>query len=321
MSTAHAHPNIALIKYWGKQPLPGNLPATPSLSITLSQLTTTTTVSEHERDEIRLNGDLVVDQKITDFLAALRQSFAIPPMRIESSNNFPTGAGLASSASGFAALICAINDFAGLNLDVQTMSDWARRGSASAARSLYGGYVALLPPLWTAQPIASAESWPLQTIVAVTSVAAKAVSSTQGMERSRQTSAFYSAWTEHGGDDYATAAEAIERRDFTQLADIAELNCLKMHSVMLTSQPPLMYWNPATVACIEVIRTLRDRGTEVFFTVDAGPQVKAICSPEAATEVSEALTSVPGVVRTIACGMGPGAHLAASSPGSGSGKK
>ena len=312
---AQAHPNIALVKYWGKRAdNPANYPATPNISITLSELVTTTTVSDLEgadADTIRLNGEVVQDAKIANFMATMRKKFDLPPLAIDTSNNFPTGAGLASSASGFAALVCALDAHAQLGLSAEMRSDWARRGSASAARSMFSGYVALIPPQWRALPIASAEHWPLATVVATTSQARKSVSSTEGMEASRLTSPFYDQWVDTSSDDYATAAAAIELRDFAALADIAEHNCLKMHAVMQTTRPPLIYWRPATLACMATVRELRSNGTPVFFTIDAGPQVKAICLPAAATEVAAALSAIDGVDSTTVCGMGEGARALA----------
>ncbi|MEM9623310.1 MAG: diphosphomevalonate decarboxylase [Pseudomonadota bacterium] len=308
-TTARAHPNIALVKYWGKQDKPGNIPATPNLSITLSGLYTETRISTQDTDEFWLNGRQVTDSKVQRFLAALRNHHSVAPLKIESSNNFPTGAGLASSASGFAALITAINSHAHLGLNAELMSEWARQGSASAARSLFAGYVALVPPLWRAQQFAPAEHWPLAVVVAITSRATKDVSSTKGMEISRKTSPYYNAWLRSSGDDFARASDAITQRDFSALADVAELSCLKMHSVMLTSSPTLSYWNEATLACMDCVRELRSGGCEVFFTIDAGPQIKAVCIPDCADQVNAALQAIPGVQETMVCGLGPAAHV------------
>jgi diphosphomevalonate decarboxylase len=311
VTTAAAHPNIALVKYWGKAAAAGNIPATPNVSITLSDLVTTTSVTDAEQDLVLLNGSAVSDSKISSFLELLRANFELGPLRIETDNNFPTGAGLASSASGFAALVTAINTHAELGLDSAALSTWARQGSASAARSIYAGFVSLAPPAWQAEPVADEHHWPLNTVVAVTSEMVKSVSSSIGMERSRQTSPYYDSWVSSSPDDYASAVNAIARRDFEQLSQVAELSCLKMHSVMLTSTPALAYWNPATVACMEAVRQLRGAGTGVFFTIDAGPQVKAICLPEHTQRVSDALQDVPGVKRTFTCGMGDGARVLA----------
>ncbi len=251
-----------------------------------------------------LNGSGVVDHKVSAFLARLRERFALPPLHISSSNNFPTGAGLASSASGFAALVTAINGHAGLGLNSATISALAREGSASAARSLYGGFVGLSAPDWQAVSLAPAAHWPLRTVVAIVSDAAKAVSSSEGMEVSRRTSPFYGSWLEGGEADYAAAATAIEARDFAALTRVAELSCLKMHSVMLTSTPTLAYWREATLSCMDTVRKLRADGAEVFFTIDAGPQVKAVCLPQFSAAVAEALAGLPGVQRVLTCDMG-----------------
>lgn len=309
MITAQAHPNIALIKYWGKQDKPGNIPATPNLSITLSELTTTTHVSEHEQDEVWLNAEQVHDNKIDRFLAAVRNQHPLGPVKIDSHNNFPTGAGLASSASGFAALTLALNEHLGLGLNEEYMSEWARLGSASAARSLFGGYVALVPPLWRAQQFAEAAHWPLNIVVGITSTEAKTISSTKGMNLSRDNSPFYKQWVRSSGDDFAEATDAVNNRDFDKLAHVAELSCLKMHSVMLTTTPTLAYWNPATMAAMQLVRDLRSSGTAAFYTIDAGPQIKVVCLPEHTDTVTHALNQLPGIISTTTCALGGGAQL------------
>ena len=311
MTTAHAHPNIALVKYWGKQEKSGNLPATPNLSITLAGLTTKTQVTEELNDRFTLNGAPADDAKLGHWLATLRESFDIPPLAIESSNDFPTSAGLASSASGFAALITAINAHCELGLDREMCSEWARRGSASAARSIFGGFVALVPPQWQAVPMAKCEHWPLEVVVAVTSNEAKTVSSGDGMERSRLSSPYYNAWLRDASKDFASTSRAISEKNFAALAAVAELSCLKMHSVMLTSQPTLSYWTPASVACMDRVRDLRNAGQDVFFTMDAGPQVKAVCLPHSTNAVAEALSQTPGVVKVIRSTLGEGARVVA----------
>lgn len=309
MTTAIAHPNIALIKYWGKQDKPGNLPASPNISITLDTLATETTVTTADNDALVLNGERVDDDKVTRFLATLRNQFDIPSLHIDTRNNFPTGAGLASSASGFAALMTAINSHCELGLKTEMQSNWARMGSASAARSFLGGYVSLVPPDWRAQPVAARDHWPLTVVIAVTSEQIKAVSSTEGMKISRDTSPLYKTWLEGSSEDYAEANDAIAARDFDKLRQVAELNCLKMHSVMLTSVPTLSYWNPTTIAVMDIVRGLRAEGTPVFFTIDAGPQVKAVCPPEHADTVAHAFSQIDGVIQTVQCGLGPGAYI------------
>ena len=309
MTTAHAHPNIALVKYWGKQQKPGNLPATPNLSISLAGLTTVTHVSDAPSDTFILNSKETSDPKLVRWLEALRGTFDVPPLQIDSGNDFPTSAGLASSASGFAALITAINAHCDLGLNQEMCSEWARVGSASAARSIFGGFVALVPPQWQAIPMAKRDHWPLEVVVAVTSNEPKSVNSGEGMERSRLTSPYYNAWVRDATTDFAAASEAIERRDFLSLAAVAELNCLKMHSIMLTSQPTLSYWTPASIACMDRVRSLREEGHDVFFTVDAGPQIKAGCLPASADAVASALSETPGVLEVIRSSLGEGARV------------
>jgi diphosphomevalonate decarboxylase len=308
-TTASAHPNIALIKYWGKRQLAGNIPATPSLSITLDTLTSVTTVADARQDELLLNGEPSDNAKVFDYLALLRTEFDVPPLHIDSRNNFPTAAGLASSASGFAALTTAINHHCDLGMSTAQRSDYARQASGSAARSIFGGYVGLNEPDWIAEPLLEAELWPMQVVIAVTDTRQKSISSTEGMTRSAATSAFYDEWVSSTREDFQSAQTAVADRDFPKLASLAENSCLKMHAVMTTSIPAMLYWRPATLGCIEVIRQLQADGVKVFFTIDAGPQIKAVCEPAFAEQVAGVLASVPGVLSTTTVGLGSGARI------------
>lgn len=307
--TAVAHPNIALIKYWGKQALPGNVPATPSVSITLDALTSTTTVRASETDQIILNGQVADDAKIRGCLEMLRSEFSIAPVTIESENNFPTAAGLASSASGFAALITALDAFGNLALSTEQRTVYARKASGSAARSIFGGFASLAGPDWVGKRVLDREDWPLEVVIAITDQSRKSVSSSLGMKTSEATSPYYDAWVSSTADDYESALDAIAARDFERLADLSESSCLKMHGVMQSSQPAMIYWRPATLACIHAVRELRSQGTPVFFTIDAGPQVKAVCLPDAAEKVADVLAATPGVIATHSVGLGEGARL------------
>ena len=310
MATAVAHPNIALVKYWGKRPGEGNVPATPSLSITLDSMTTRTHVQAAAADGVRVNGRLVGDAKIQSLVTAMRTRWQLPPMAIATCNDFPTGAGLASSASGFAALVAAIDATFSLGLTARQRSAWARRGSASAARSVFGGFVTLDPDRGAAALLDKAD-WPLEVVVAVTSEVAKAVSSTAGMALSRATSPFFEAWTRSTAEDFDVACAAVKRRDFAALVDVAEHSCLKLHALMLSTRPGLLYWNEATLAAIGTVRALRAAGTPVFFTIDAGPQVKAVCLPGNAEPIAAALAQTPGVGRVLRGGLGEGARVVA----------
>ena len=312
MATAIAHPNIALVKYWGKQGGSGNLPATPSVSITVAGLTTTTRVVAAKQDSLRIDGQVRRDSKVDALLDAMRDAFGFPPISIETRNDFPTGAGLASSASGFAALVTAIDGEFDLGLTAQGRSTWSRRGSASAARSVFGGFATLASQngTWTGAELLAKDAWPLEVVIAVTDETPKPVSSSEGMERSRTTSPFYDGWCRSAEADFDTACRAVAKRDFEPLAEVAEHSCLKLHALMLSSRPALLYWNPATIAAIETVRRLREAGSAVFYTIDAGPQVKAVCAPGEGDGVAASLARSPGVLRVVRGELGDGARPA-----------
>jgi diphosphomevalonate decarboxylase len=202
----------------------------------------------------------------------------------------------------------------GLHLAPQRLAEIARLGSGSAPRSLLGGVVLLrnLDATTVCEQIAAPADWPLQIVVAVTTAGPKAISSRLGMAQSEQTSPYYDAWVQTHPGDLDAGLAAVRARDFQALAEIAEHNCLKMHAVMLTTRPPLLYWTPATLACLHQVQALRRDGVPVFFTVDAGPQVKAVCLPAAANEVAAALGKLSGVLRILRSPLGEGAHLRAN---------
>jgi diphosphomevalonate decarboxylase len=318
-ATARAHPNIALVKYWGKRDLGLNLPAAGSISITLDTLKTETRIEfgQHlEADSFELNdqADPARLPTVTACLDRLRMlAHCSDKARVISHNNFPTAAGLASSASGFAALVYAGATALGLELSATELSIQARQGSGSAARSIFPGFVEMQAGQLDdgsdsyARCLATPDHWPLSVVVAITSDQTKSQPSSKGMELTRLTSPFYSAWIRDIKIDLPQLRQAINDRDFEQLALVSEHSCLKMHAVMLSSKPGLVYWNGATVACIHAITELRRQGLAVFFTIDAGPQVKAICLPEDAEKIALALASVDGVQSTIITGLGEAA--------------
>jgi diphosphomevalonate decarboxylase len=316
-ASAIAHPNVALIKYWGKRNAAANLPATGSLSLTLSGLETRTRIefsADFSTDCLRVNGseDARAAQRVSTCLDQLRAMAGTSACAsVESENNFPTGAGLASSASGYAALITAAAAALGIEGSETELANIARQGSGSAPRSLYEGIVLLTNQGEgiACRSVCTPEEWPLQVIVAVTSRQAKPVGSTEGMERSRETSPYYSAWVDSHAADLTAALDCVAGHDFEQLAELSEYSCLKMHALAMSSQPAMVYWNAATVAAMQVVSALRAQGTPVFFTIDAGPQLKAVCLPEAAEAVKDALATVPGVLELIDCGLGHGARV------------
>jgi diphosphomevalonate decarboxylase len=320
-ATATAQPNIALVKYWGKRDGALNLPAAGSLSITLDALHTRTHVRFDDTltaDDIALNGrhDAAQSRRLGAFLDLFRARAGITTRaHIESGNDFPTGAGLASSASGFAALAIAVDHALGLNLDQRELSILARRGSGSAARSIFGGFVEMAAGTRDdgedafATPLLEAAAWPLEVVIAITTREKKTVSSRAGMEHTRQTSPYYRDWIAAVPVDLAAARAAVRSRDFESLARTGEASCLAMHAVMLSARPGLIYWNAATVGCIQCIRELQRGGTGVFFTIDAGPQVKAVCLPDHAARVVEVLRGVAGVEDVLPSGLGAGARV------------
>ena len=308
MTTAISHPNIALVKYWGKQNKVFNHPASPSLSITLDSLITKTKVSTSTETRLLLNGKGNEDLKMAKFLDLFREKFELPPVSVETDNNFPTSAGLASSASGFAALVTALNEHFQLGLSFSTLSEWARRGSASAARSIFGGFVTLQGPNWRAEQLVEEPHWDLGICIIVVNEGRKKISSTTGMKTSEATSPFYSEWIKSADLDFEIAKKAIIERDFVTLSEVSEQNCLKMHSVMHTSQPAISYWAPGTVSAMELVREIRNTGTPAFFTMDAGPQVKVIYPKQCRTTIQKSLEELKNV-RLIWASIGPGAHL------------
>ena len=313
--TAIAQPNIALIKYWGKRDTKRNLPAVGSISITLRELFTRMAVefdASLGADTLTVNG--TPDNAMLPRLAACLDRIAGSERhraRIASDCNFPIAAGLASSASAFAAITVAAAAAAGKDFDRDSLASLAGQASGSAARSLFGGFVELKnrDDDIRCATIMDAADWPLSVIVAITETGPKAVGSTKAMEISRRTSPFYSTWIEQQEQDLATARSAIAERDFEKLAAVTEHNCLKMHSIMWASRPPLVYWNAATMRCLETVRQLQGQGLGVFFTIDAGPQVKAVCLPEHADHVANALRATAGVTDLMVTGLGDGAKL------------
>lgn len=316
-AAAQAQPNIALVKYWGKRNNELNVPATPSLSITLDTLWTRSTVKfreENSQDRLSINGisDSVQLRRVTECMDTLRQMTGITHYAdISSTNNFPISAGLASSASGFAALVTAACAALGAKLNAPQRSRLARRSSASAARSMFGGFVELEieQPDPAAQPLLTEIEWPLDVSVIITSTQAKRVGSTAGMKQSASTSLFYDAWVTSAAHDFSMARRAVLNQDFEMLADISEANCLKMHAVMLSTRPALIYWNGATVEVIHGVRSLRARGVPAFFTIDAGPQVKVVSLPGYGTEIVQAIKGIPGVLDIMHSPLGAGARL------------
>jgi diphosphomevalonate decarboxylase len=321
-TSARANVNLALVKYWGKRDPLLNLPATGSISLTLEGLAVEARVAfgDAEADRLDIDGEPAVGDeaaRLGRFMDLVRtEAGRRERVAVATRSTVPRGIGLASSAAAFAALALAGSRAAGLRLEAPALSALARRGSGSAARSIFGGFAE-----WRrgeradgrdsiAEPLAAPEHWDLRVVVAVTDPSRKPVSSRDGMARAAA-SPFYPAWVAAADADLATARDAIRARDLEGLGLLAESNALRMHATGLGARPPLLYWRGATLECVHRVWALRADGVPAFFTIDAGPQVKVLCEPASAARVAEALASVPGVERVLTCVPGRGAEVLA----------
>ncbi|MDH5492737.1 MAG: diphosphomevalonate decarboxylase [Myxococcales bacterium] len=321
-ASAKARANIALAKYWGKCDLELNLPAVPSISMTLDRLVTETSVEFDPyltRDEVRLDDRIARPSEARRVVALLDRVRAAANStlraRVSSENRFPTAAGLASSASGFAALAGAATSALGLEWSEARLSRLARRSSASAARSIFGGFAEL--PAGTpgddrlaARPLFDADYWDLRIVVAVAAEGEKAVGSTEGMERSRRSSPFYEAWIADAPRLAKRVRAGLRARDLEILGEAMEQSTLAFHACAIASNPGIVYWRPATLAALQTVRRLRDEaGLSVWATMDAGPHVKALCRAADRRKVQAALGRTEGVLRTLSARPGRGLEV------------
>jgi diphosphomevalonate decarboxylase len=319
--TAVAGTNIALVKYWGKRDVALNLPATGSLSLTLDRLGTRTTVAFDDggTDRLVLDGAPAGEAetaRVSAFLDRVRARAEIARRAlVTSTNSVPTAAGLASSASGFAALALAATRAAGLTLSPGELSALARIGSGSAARSIFGGFVEMARGERAdgvdaiAHPLPEGDGWDVRLCVAITASGPKAMGSTAAMTLTARTSPYHDAWIASVPADVKAARAAIAARDLPALGVVAEHSALRMHAAAMAAEPGIIYWNAATMAAIACVRGLRDRGTPVYFTIDAGPHVKALCRAADVDAVAAALRAVPGVSDCLIAAPGPGARV------------
>lgn len=310
-SIVRTSPNIALIKYWGKRNTIKNLPAVDSISITLDNLWTEMNVifsSDLSNDELFINekkqNNISRVKNCIDSICGEQRDYA----SIMSRCNFPISAGLASSSSSFSALVVAINSLMKKKWNTQLLANQAGSVSGSAARSILGGIVKLNnePEKIRITQLLSPNDWPLRVVIAITDKKEKAISSSKAMKLSADTSPFYSSWVEDQNDDIKEANSFISKKDFEGLASISEHNCMKMHSIMWTTRPSIVYWNSTTIDCMQAIRDLQRNGESVFFTIDAGPQIKAICLPENEEKIAKKLNEIKGVQSIMTSGLGSG---------------
>jgi diphosphomevalonate decarboxylase len=318
-ASALAHPNIAFIKFWGLSNENQRIPANGSLSMNIDCLNTQTSV---EFDPALEADVLIIDNQEISGIGLKRVQFFLDRIRqlagknlharIISENNFPMGAGLASSASGFAALTLAATTALGLELPERELSALARFGSGSACRSIPGGFVEWIVDPDTgetfAQSIAPANQWNLVDCIAILSHTHKPVGSEAGMRRAIS-SPLQKARVADADRRLELCRKAILSRDFAALAEITELDSNLMHAVMMTSNPPLYYWEPGSLAIMQAVKTWQAEGLEVTFTLDAGPNVHLITTKTSADEVVRRLHRFPEVIDVLSGGPAGPAHL------------
>jgi diphosphomevalonate decarboxylase len=318
-ATAQSSPNIAFIKYWGNRDNALRLPVNGSISMNLNGLFTRTTVSFQPSlpfDELIINGHEVTGkglQRVSYILDLVRGMAGIKEnAEVMSENNFPAGAGIASSAAAFAALALASSRAAGLTLSEAQLSRLARRGSGSASRSIPSGFVE-----WkmgtgdddsVAISIAPPEHWDLVDCIAIVNAGHKKTGSTEGHALAG-TSPLQNARVADTPRRLDICRHSILKKDFETFANIIELDSDIMHSVMMTSNPPLMYWQAATVDIFHAVREWRASGLPVGYTVDAGPNVHVICLGDSAKEVEKRLREIPGVSNVLVAGVGGAAKI------------
>jgi diphosphomevalonate decarboxylase len=324
-AVAVAHPNVALSKYWGKREGPGNYPSVPSLSVTLSGLSTRTSVRFDDalaEDVVLLNGERAVGSvraRATALLDRVRKAAASHrSAEVVSRNDFPTASGLASSASGFAALALASVRAMGLDWDATLVSDLARRSSGSAARSVFDGYVELPAApvgvtedcLISAMSVAPLDLLPLVVLVCMTTDLPKTTGSSAGMLETVRRSPYTSAWLDEAPRIHARLLDALLACDFATVGELAEASSLAMHGSAIAAG--IVYWNGVTLDLLDLVRRLRGDGIEAYASVDAGPHVKIFLLERDVDAVRLAIDSVVGVTRVVQARPGRGATLVAA---------
>lgn len=311
IATSCSNANIAFVKYWGARVPDLNIPYNDSLSMNLSDATTLTTVhfGDYPADSLTIDGRLANEAqtvRVSRHLDHLRRLAGVQDRaRVVSRNSFPMGTGMASSAAGFAALTVAAAAALGLSLAERELSALARLGSGSACRSVPGGYT-----LWRAghdhassyaETVAPPEHWALRDVLAVVSDEHKAVGSTQGHRRA-ETSPFLDARLADLPRRLARVQAALAARDMPTLGEELEAEAIALHVLAMTSRPPILYWEPATLEIMRLCPAWRAEEIAVYFTLDAGPNVHLICEARDEAAVVERLRALPAVQRVIVNG-------------------
>lgn len=313
-ATAIAHPNIAFIKYWGNLDHALRIPVNGSISMNLDGLFTRTQVTfdnSLSQDQLTINGKVSspeATQRVSNLLDYIRsQSVIKAAAKVDSENNFPTGAGIASSAAAFAAIAMAASRAANLILDEAALSRLARRGSGSACRSVPGGFVEWLPGKDDASSfaisIAPADYWDLVDCIAIVQETHKPVGSTRG-HKLAETSPLQHCRVSDAPHRLDLCRKAIIEKDFEALATITELDSNLLHAVMMTSSPALFYWAPASLDIMKKASEWRSHGLPVCYTLDAGPNVHLITSRSHVEEVTNRIHTISGVSRVLVASAG-----------------
>ncbi len=307
-ATATAPSNIAFIKYWGRKDEVLRLPENGSLSMNLSGLQTITTVdfsSGYTEDYIEINGTQESNEsnRAVLHLDRVRALAKIKDFaKVVTKNNFPTGTGLSSSASGFAALTLAASKAAGLDLSEKDLSILARQGSGSACRSIPDGFVEWLPGETSetsyAVSLYPSDYWDIADVVAVVSEDKKDVPTSLGQKRA-DSSPFFPVRKAHMPEKMEYAKKLLATKNFPAFGELIEAEALELHAIMLTSQPPLVYWTPGTLALMKLTRKWRAEGLPVYFTINTGQDIHLICERESVDRVKNKLADVEGVKEII----------------------
>ncbi len=323
---ARARANIALAKYWGKCDGPLNLPAVPSVSLTLDALVTETEVvrdPDLAADLVSLDGVLVEgpgQARVARFVDLVRTEAGIAPgspgsfCQITSRNHFPSASGLASSASGFAALAGAASRAFSLDPAPSTLSSLARRGSASAARSVFGGWCELPAGLvgdnsLAARPLHGPDHWDVAMVLALVTTGPKAVASRDGMAHTVRTSPLWPGWLASAPGYFVAVREAVGARDLQRLGEAMEASTFAMHASAWAAVPGVRYIKGVTLDLLDRVEALRQQGFGAWATMDAGPHVKVLCMAPEANRVAEALRTVPGVIEARVARPGAGIEV------------
>ena len=325
--TSLAHPSLAIAKYWGKLPEGINIPATTSVAVTLQAMSARTTVrlyhrdtEESDQDRVMLNGIVQTSRRFQPFFDAVRTELTrdpvpahpdLDPVRltfdVESRNDFPTAAGLASSAAGFAAMaagcLAALTD----QFDPDRASRLARTGSGSACRSIYGGFTRWSAGAESAQQLYPESWWPdLRVVVLPVTTAEKPLSSREAMNRTRDTSPYFRAWVEDAPALSGEVEQALANHDLERLGNAARLSYLRMFGTMISTAPPVLYWLPESVRIVQELETMRAQGIPVWETMDAGPQVKVFTDNDHALLVAEKFSefvAAPPIISDVGSGV------------------